>query len=152
MRDTGAPLQRMTFLQSIARLSPLRRLARLHHWLTRPSPVRYVALGYISYMALGWALLSLPAAQQVPVAAVDALFIAVSAVSTTGLVSVDPAASFTFFGEFVILALIQLGGLGFMTISSFAWAALSQPVGPLRERVARMVFSVSATEDIGLPP
>jgi trk system potassium uptake protein TrkH len=61
---------------------------------------------------------------------------------------VDPAASFTFFGEFVILVLVQIGGLGFMTISSFAWAALSQPVGPLRERVARMVFSVSATEDI----
>ena len=132
--------------------SAVRLQARLHHWLTRPSPVRYVAFGYLAYMALGWALLSLPAAQQVPVAAVDALFIAVSAVSTTGLVSVDPGASFTFFGEFVILVLIQLGGLGFMTISSFAWAALSQPVGPLRERVARMVFSVSATEDIGLPP
>lgn len=128
--------------------SAIRLQARLHHWLTRPSPVRYVAFGYLAYMALGWALLSLPAAQQVPVAAVDALFISVSAVSTTGLVSVDPAASFTFFGELVILALIQIGGLGFMTISSFAWSALSQPVGPLRERVARMVFSVSATEDI----
>lgn len=126
----------------------VRLQARLHNWLTRPSPVRYVAFGYLIYMALGWALLSLPAAQQAPVAAVDALFIAVSAVSTTGLVSVDPGASFTFFGEFVLLALIQLGGLGFMTISSFAWAVLSQPVGPLRERVARMVFSVSAAEDI----
>lgn len=138
----------MTFMQSSMVRTVVRLQARLHHWLTRPSPVRYVACGYLVYMALGWALLSLPAAQQVPVAAVDALFIAVSAVSTTGLVSVDPGASFTFFGEFVLLALIQLGGLGFMTISSFAWAALSQPVGPLRERVARMVFSVSATEDI----
>ena len=61
MRDTGAPLQRMTFLQPSARLNPLRLLARLHHWLTRPSPVRYVAFGYLAYMALGWALLSLPA-------------------------------------------------------------------------------------------
>jgi trk system potassium uptake protein TrkH len=123
--------------------------ARLHHWLTRPSPVRYVAGGYVAYMAIGWALLSLPIAQQVPVAAVDSLFIAVSAVSTTGLVSVDPATSFTLFGEIAILALIQVGGLGFMTISSFAWAAASQPVGRLRERVARMVFSVGATHDIG---
>lgn len=128
---------------------PATRLhARLHHWLTRPSPVRYVALGYLAYMALGWGLLSLPTAQAVPVGAVDALFLAVSAVSTTGLVTVDPAGSFTFFGEVVILLLIQIGGLGFMTIGSFAWAALSQPVGPLRERVARTVFSVSATEDI----
>jgi trk system potassium uptake protein TrkH len=125
-----------------------RAQARLHTWLTRPSPVRYVALGYLGYMAVGWALLALPAAQQVPLAAVDTLFIAVSAVSTTGLATVDPAASFTLFGEAVILALIQVGGLGFMTIGSFAWAALSRPAGPLRERVARMVFSVAATEDV----
>lgn len=128
--------------------STIRHRARLHHWLTRPSPVRYVALGYMAYMVLGWALLSLPLSQAVPVTAVDALFMSVSAVSTTGLVSVDPGTSFTMVGEVVILALIQVGGLGFMTIGSFAWAALSQPVGPLRERVARMVFSVSATEDI----
>jgi trk system potassium uptake protein TrkH len=126
-----------------------RLLARLHHWLTRPNPARYVALGYIGYMAVGFALLALPFAQTVPVAPLDSLFIAVSAVSTTGLVSVDPGASFTLFGEIVILALIQAGGLGFMTISSFAWAALSRPAGPLRDRVARSVFSVAATEDIG---
>ncbi|WP_237213827.1 TrkH family potassium uptake protein [Falsiroseomonas oryziterrae] len=132
-----------SFLRRVTRLQ-----ARLHHWLTRPSPVRYVAIGYLSYMAVGWALLALPVAQQVPLAAVDALFIAVSAVSTTGLVTVDPGASFTLFGEVVILALIQVGGLGFMTIGSFAWAALSGPTGPLRERVARMVFSVAATEDV----
>lgn len=148
MRDTGAPLQRMTFLQPTARLSPLRLLARLHHWLTRPSPVRYIAFGYLGYMAIGWALLTLPPSQAVPVAAIDTLFTAVSAVSTTGLVTVDPGTSFTRFGEVVILALIQLGGLGFMTIGSFAWAALSRPAGPLRDRVARMVFSVSATEDV----
>ena len=138
----------MTSVQSSAARRATRLQARLHHWLTRPSPVRYVALGYLAHMAIGWALLSLPAAQQVPLAAVDTLFTAVSAVSTTGLVSVDPGASFTRFGELVVLVLIQIGGLGFMTVSSFAWAALSQPVGPLRERVARMVFSVGATEDI----
>jgi trk system potassium uptake protein TrkH len=135
-------------MQSSIHRRTTRLQARLHHWLTRPSPVRYVAVGYLAYMAIGWALLSLPIAQQVPVAAVDSLFIAVSAVSTTGLVSLDPGTSFTLFGEIAILALIQVGGLGFMTISSFAWAALSQPVGTLRERVARMVFSIGATEDI----
>lgn len=138
----------MTPVQSSTARRATRLRARLHHWLTRPSPVRYVALGYLSYMAIGWALLALPVAQQVPVAAVDALFIAVSAVSTTGLVTVDPGSSFTLFGEVVILVLIQVGGLGFMTIGSFAWAALSRPAGPLRERVARMVFSVAATEDL----
>ena len=140
--------QRMTWVQSSTLRGAIRLQARLHHWLTRPSPVRYIAFGYLGYMAIGWALLSLPPAQAVPVAAIDTLFIAVSAVSTTGLVTVDPGTVFTRFGEVVILALIQLGGLGFMTIGSFAWAALSRPAGPLRERVARAVFSVSATEDV----
>ncbi|WP_170985047.1 TrkH family potassium uptake protein [Roseomonas sp. AR75] len=135
-------------MQSSPRRRATRLHARVHHWLTRPNPVRYVAFGYLSYMAVGWALLALPIAQQAPVAAVDSLFIAVSAVSTTGLVTVDPAGAFTTFGEVVIVALIQVGGLGFMTIGSFAWAALSRPANGLRDRVARMVFSVAATQDV----
>jgi trk system potassium uptake protein TrkH len=138
----------MTPVQSSPQRRATRLHARVHHWLTRPSPVRYVAFGYLFYMAIGWALLALPIAQQAPVAAVDSLFIAVSAVSTTGLVTVDPASAFTLFGEVVILALIQVGGLGFMTIGSFAWAALSRPANGLRDRVARMVFSVAATQDV----
>jgi trk system potassium uptake protein TrkH len=131
--------------------TPLLRLrARLHHWLTRPSPARYVAAGYLGYMAVGALLLMLPFAQAVPVEPLDALFIAVSAVSTTGLVSVDPGSSFTLFGEIVILLLIQFGGLGFMTLGSFAWAVLSRPGPSLRERVARTVFAVSATADVRL--
>lgn len=94
-------------------------------------------------MALGFALLSLPFAQAEPVAPLDALFVAVSAVSTTGLVPVDPGTSFSGFGQLVILLLIQAGGLGFMTISSFVWTMLGQRGGTtLRERLTRSVFSL----------
>jgi trk system potassium uptake protein TrkH len=51
--------------------------------------VRMVALGYAGQMALGFALLSLPFAQGAPVSPLDVLFVAVSAVSTTGLSPVD---------------------------------------------------------------
>jgi trk system potassium uptake protein TrkH len=104
---------------------------------------RLAALGYAGQMALGFALLSLPFAQAAPVAPLDALFVAVSAVSTTGFAPVDPGSSFTGFGQLVILLLIQAGGLGFMTISSFVWTMLGQRGGTtLREQLARRVFSL----------
>lgn len=49
----------------------------------------------------------------------DALFTATSATCVTGLIVVDTAGHFTLFGECVILALIQIGGLGIMTLSTF---------------------------------
>lgn len=113
--------------------------------LLREDAVRLVALGYAGQMALGFALLSLPAAQAVPVAPIDALFVAVSAVSTTGLVPIDPGASFTLAGQVVILLLIQAGGLGFMTISSFVWGMLDpRGNGAVRDRLTRSVFSLPA--------
>jgi trk system potassium uptake protein TrkH len=65
-------------------------------------------------------LLSLPFSQQAePVSAIDNLFTAVSAVSTTWLATVSTPKSYSFFGEIVILVLIQLGGIGYMTLGSF---------------------------------
>ncbi|MCP5048925.1 MAG: hypothetical protein GY940_17275, partial [bacterium] len=49
----------------------------------------------------------------------DAVFTAASAVTVTGLIVVDTATYFTPFGQLVILALLQIGGLGFMTFSTF---------------------------------
>jgi trk system potassium uptake protein TrkH len=106
------------------------------------NPARFLALGYLTYMLAGWAALMLPLAQATPVRAIDALFIAVSAVSTTGLVTVDPGGSFTAFGEGVILLLILAGGLGYMTLGSFAVLALRQRMTPSRERGARVTFGL----------
>jgi len=81
--------------------------------------------GYLFYMLAGWGLLCLPVAQAVPVSALDNLFIASSAVSTTGLVTIDPGSSYSPFGQVVILLLIQLGGIGYMTFGSFLVLSLS---------------------------
>jgi trk system potassium uptake protein TrkH len=54
-------------------------------------------------MLIGWLFLCLPYAQATPVSSLDALFIATSAVSTTGLASVDTGSSFTLFGQIVIV-------------------------------------------------
>lgn len=68
---------------------------------------------------LGWSLLSLPWST-IPgkVSVLDALFTSTSATCVTGLTSVDTAKDFTRFGQFIIICLIQIGGLGLMTFSA----------------------------------
>lgn len=122
--------------------------ARVRHLFLNTRPSRLLALGYLSYMVLGWALLTLPLAQAQPVGALDNLFIAASAVSTTGLVTVDPGSSYTVFGEAVILILIQLGGLGYMTVGSFAYLSFQNRLNVLRSRTVRTGFGLPATMDL----
>lgn len=119
--------------------------SRLRGSLLRPGPARLVALGYAVNMLLRWARPSLPLASGAPSRAIDDLLIAVSAVSTTGLVLVDPGSTYTRFGQVVILLLIQAGGLGFMTVSSFAFTLIASGPSRLRNEVARAVFSLPAS-------
>ncbi|PKP81817.1 MAG: potassium transporter KtrB [Alphaproteobacteria bacterium HGW-Alphaproteobacteria-18] len=120
-----------------------------HRLMRRVHPAKLIFAGYAFYMALGWALLCVPFSQAVPVNMLDNLFTAVSAVSTTGLVTVDPGTSYSFLGEVVILLLIQAGGIGYMTIGSFVMMATAQHLSPLRERLARAAFTLPEDISIG---
>jgi trk system potassium uptake protein len=83
-------------------------------------PVRVVPMGFAAVALAGAALLTLPAAQAEPGGTrfVDALFTAVSAVSVTGLVTVDTPTHWSGFGEAVILGCMQLGGFGVMATAA----------------------------------
>lgn len=118
-------------------------LRRIFHFVLLLPPPRLVLLGYASYIIAGWVLLCLPFAQrQGGGNALDHLFIATSAVSTTGLTTISVADSYTFFGQFVVLLLIQLGGIGYMTIGSFVILSRSESLPRLRENVGRFVFAL----------
>jgi len=83
------------------------------------SPARFSIFGFASLIAVGTALLMLPAAAASgKLGFVDALFTAVSASCVTGLVVVDTGTALSRFGQIVILGLIQAGGLGIMTLST----------------------------------
>lgn len=110
--------------------------------ILRASPAKLLVFGYTLYMMVGFALLSLPIMQSEPVRTIDNLFIAVSAVSTTGLVTIDPGSTYSFWGELVIFLLIQAGGVGYMTIGSFAVLATQERLSPLREKVTKAAFSL----------
>lgn len=95
-----------------------------------------LAFGFASFILIGALLLSLPfsskGGQGIPF--LNALFTAASATCVTGLVVYDTFTQFTLFGQIVILLLIQIGGLGFVTMVMMFSLFLGRRIG-LRERM-----------------
>ena len=90
-------------------------------FIKKQPPGRLIAMGFAMVILIGTCLLLTPwsVRQGVTVKPVDALFSATSAVCVTGLVPVDVSTTFTTGGLVVIILLIQVGGLGVMTLTSF---------------------------------
>lgn len=128
-------------------------LSAVEHRVTaiarRLSAPQLVFVGFLSYALLGWALLCPDLACGDRATVLDNLFTAVSAMSTTGLATVSVGEDYTWFGQFVILALVQLGGMGYMTLSSFVILARKQPLGPSREGVLKAQFALPSEFNIG---
>lgn len=83
-------------------------------------PARTLALLFLLLILAGGLLLHLPLSSRgEPVSWSTAFFTATSAACVTGLTVVDTATTYSFFGQLVLLALIQLGGLGYMLASTF---------------------------------
>jgi trk system potassium uptake protein TrkH len=93
-------------------------VARLRLHLRKINPARTIMVSFALMILVGALLLNLPAASRdgQSIGFINALFTATSANCVTGLVVVNTLAHWTFFGQIVILLLIQLGGLGFMTV------------------------------------
>ncbi len=88
---------------------------------------RIVAIGFALLILLGSLLLMLPVSTKfVSVSYIDALFTAASATCITGLVPFDTYTGWTVFGQIVIICLIQIGGLGFITVLGFVSRVLSR--------------------------
>ncbi|MGB9561912.1 MAG: TrkH family potassium uptake protein, partial [bacterium] len=99
-------------------------------------PPPLIVIGSFSFVILlGTLLLLLPKATYMRISFIDALFTATSAVCVTGLVVLDIGRQFTTFGQFIILLLIQVGGLGIMTITSFFALILRGELGIKERRV-----------------
>ncbi|MBL7085284.1 MAG: potassium transporter KtrB [Candidatus Omnitrophica bacterium] len=115
---------------------------RFLYWLRKANPVRLVVMGYMSYIFVGFILLCLPFMHKNFVYPLDNLFIATSAVSTTGLTTVAVCNDYNFWGQLVILFLIQLGGVGYMTFSSFVILSTKKYLDDRAKNVAQTVFSI----------
>jgi len=102
----------------------------------RLKPPHIVIFSFLITILIGATLLSLPqsSASNTSIGIVDAFFTATSATCVTGLIVKDTGAAFSRFGQLVILFLLQIGGLGIMTLSTFFAILLGRKL-TLRENV-----------------
>ena len=98
-----------------------------------------VVVTYLAALVIGTGLLMMPSATTTPggISLLSALFTATSAISVTGLEVLSVGGDFTFFGQAVILGLIQAGGLGILLLTTLLAMLVAGKVGlRLRESVA----------------
>ncbi|QYR20492.1 TrkH family potassium uptake protein [Paenibacillus sp. sptzw28] len=104
--------------------------------ISKWSPPRILVTGFALIILTGALLLSMPFASQTGTRLrfVDALFTATSATCVTGLVVVDTGSYFSIAGQLIIMTLIQIGGLGFMTMATLFAIVIRKRIS-LRERL-----------------
>lgn len=98
------------------------------------SPLIIIAGSFFGLIVLGTLLLKLPFATNTSISWTDALFVATSATTVTGLSVFDPGTTLTLFGELVLLFLIQCGGIGIMTFAVAILLLLGKKIG-LQNRI-----------------
>ncbi|WP_454007803.1 TrkH family potassium uptake protein [Alcaligenes sp. Marseille-Q7550] len=117
------------------------------------SPPQVLALGFLGLIVVGAVLLSLPQAAVQRLSFFEALFMATSAVTVSGLAVVDPASELTHFGQITLALLVQIGGMGFVTFAVIAAITMRKRISVNQQALALEAFnqtSVSRIRDTAL--
>ncbi len=124
-------------------------MERISRLISDISPMKIIFIGYVFIIFFGAVLLFLPfAAKEGATSFSDAFFTAASATCVTGLVRFDTYTHWSLFGQIVILCLIQIGGIGFMTMAIAFMTAANRKIG-LSSRIL-MQNSISAPQIGGI--
>lgn len=123
----------------------LKQIRKLHL-----SATQIIALAFAAIIVLGTALLSLPIASRSGISCgfVPALFTATSATCVTGLTPFDTWSQWSGFGQVVLLLLIEVGGLGFMSIASLVIFMLRKKVGLKQRMVMAQAMSLNDMQGV----
>ena len=116
----------------------------------RLSTTHMIMLSFLAAILLGSVLLALPvsAAGGVPVPYLDALFTATTATCVTGLVTLPTVSTWSLFGQVVIFVLIQIGGLGIITIMSALMILLQKRMGISQRLLLQDAFNLNSLSGI----
>jgi trk system potassium uptake protein TrkH len=114
------------------------------------SPAQILVVGFISVILLGTLLLMLPLATPdgQGLSFIDALFMATSAVCVTGLVVVNVGDGLTEFGHVVLLVLLQIGGIGFMTVATMMAILLGKRISIKDRMLLKEALNQNSLEGI----
>ena len=109
---------------------------KLSDLINKMEPTQIMVIGFAIIILIGAILLNMPISTQngESIGFLDALFTSTSAVCVTGLIAVDTSTYWSFFGQLIIITLIQIGGLGFMTMTTLFALIIKKRIN-LRERL-----------------
>ena len=115
------------------------------------SPAKLITLGFLLVMLIGGSLLCLPLSSRAGnfTSPETAYFTAVSATCVTGLVIEDTATYWSAFGQIVILVMIQIGGLGFMSLAVMLAGFLKRGISPYESVIAAQSYGFSRSGESG---
>lgn len=108
-------------------------------------PEKWLVASFLGLIIVGAAVLSLPGMTPAGISFIDALFTAASAVCVTGLMTVDIESGFTAAGRTIILILIQLGGIGIVTLASMLLLSAQRRLPLHYELIMSSTVAVSGT-------
>ena len=122
-------------------------IGKIKDWLSsqqtnRRSSILLLIQGYLMLTFLCLIFLMLPFSRKVDISLVNQLFLSTSIVSTTGLSPINFGASLTMFGQIIALLFIQLGGIGYMALSSFIILKDSPRLPKLSVALLRLEFNL----------
>lgn len=124
-------------------------LSRFLKWYKRfqvsKSPQMNLVWGFFLYTVLGFLLLSVPLFHRDSVGFLDNLFISTSAISTTGLVTVSVYDSYNIFGQIIIMGLFQIGGIGYMTLTTYYLLFTTKKITHWHNKVIGAEFTLPKT-------
>ncbi len=123
---------------------------KLKKMIKSQPPARIIAFGFAITILIGSGILMLPISLNdgVYLKYIDALYTATSAVCVTGLISVDPANTFTAFGQFMLAVLIQIGGLGVTSLGAGVIIAMGKKVNIKNRTIVREALNLSSGKGI----
>lgn len=115
--------------------------------LSKYSPARIIFFSFFFTICVGTLLLALPISRLVPLSWIDIFFTATSATCVTGLFTIPLTGTFTFFGKCVILCLVQIGGLGLITMTLF-FVSLFMDFGLGAQMIAGQILELETWKKI----
>lgn len=116
---------------------------RLRIWFRGLHPTHALMIGYAFYVVIVFLLLCLPICWKINwVSPIDNLFIAVSVISTSGLATINTTNVYNSFGQLIFLLGIQISGLGYMTIGSYAILASKGHLSKNRINIGKAVLAM----------
>jgi len=117
-------------------------IRRYNQLKKRWSPQQNLFYGFLTYVLVGFLLLLLPFVQKVSAPLLDHLFIATSAVSTTGLVTISVFDTYNFYGQFIVMSLFQLGGIGYLTFTTFMILTTTRKITHWHKKILSTEFTL----------